>query len=256
MDGIHDLGGKHGFGAVRYGDDPYCGAGDSYDQQAPPLPTRWEGIVFTVFNTLLRQGVASNIDYFRHAIERIDPLCYLQDEYYGRWLGAIETVVQEAGLLTREALDTAAQARAVATGRDAQPSPAARPDPRLRPETLGAARGAKRTLARAPRYKPGDRVQATSQSVPGHTRLPAYIRGRVGVVVRCQGAWVFPDTRAHGGGEQPQHVYSVRFAGEELWGAAAESGSSVCIDLFEPYLAEPLEVANVNSKSRPGAERP
>ena len=34
----------------------------------------------------------------------------------------------------------------------------------------------------------------------------------------------------------PQHVYSVRFEGSELWGDHANANASVYIDLFDDYL--------------------
>ncbi len=70
----------------------------------------------------------------------------------------------------------------------------------------------------------------------GHTRLPRYARGKTGVVEAVRGAFVFPDTSAHGQGEAPQWLYTVRFAARELWGADAEPNASVTIDAFEPYL--------------------
>ena len=42
-----------------------------------------------------------------------------------------------------------------------------------------------------------------------------------------------PQTR----GEDPQPLYTVAFDGQELWGAGAEPGLIVNIDLFEPYLS-------------------
>jgi nitrile hydratase len=51
-----------------------------------------------------------------------------------------------------------------------------------------------------------------------------------------QPACVFPDSNARGLGENPQHLYNVRFAAADLWGDAAEPGTAVHIDLFEPYL--------------------
>jgi nitrile hydratase len=70
----------------------------------------------------------------------------------------------------------------------------------------------------------------------GHTRLPRYARGKVGVVERDHGTHVFPDTNAHGLGESPQHLYSVRFSGRELWGAGSPPNDSVCLDLWDDYL--------------------
>jgi nitrile hydratase len=56
------------------------------------------------------------------------------------------------------------------------------------------------------------------------------------MVDRCHGAHVFPDRHAHGGGEDPRPLYSVRFAARELWGPDAPAGDSVSLDLWEPYL--------------------
>ena len=47
---------------------------------------------------------------------------------------------------------------------------------------------------------------------------------------------MFPDTHAHGRGEQPQPLYSVRFDARELWGESAEPNQVVHIDLWESYL--------------------
>ena len=69
----------------------------------------------------------------------------------------------------------------------------------------------------------------------GHTRLPAYARNKLGEIIALHGGRVYPDTNAHGLGEQPQHLYTVRFSSEELWDRA---GFSVALDLFEPYLLE------------------
>ncbi len=69
-----------------------------------------------------------------------------------------------------------------------------------------------------------------------HTRLPRYVRGKLGVIDRVHGTFVYPDTNAHGGGEQPQPVYSVRFDARELWGPAIPTHDSLYIDLWEDYL--------------------
>jgi nitrile hydratase len=81
----------------------------------------------------------------------------------------------------------------------------------------------------------GDTVQTLSDPVEGHTRLPEYARGKVGTIIMHHEGWVYPDTNAHGKGEQPQHLYTVRFSSKVLWGS---NGFSVSLDLFEPYLLE------------------
>jgi nitrile hydratase len=68
----------------------------------------------------------------------------------------------------------------------------------------------------------------------GHTRLPRYARGKAGEIVAVHGTHVFPDSNAHGMGEDPQWLYTVRFSARELWGK--DTKDAVCIDLWEPYL--------------------
>jgi nitrile hydratase subunit beta len=88
----------------------------------------------------------------------------------------------------------------------------------------------------APRFKAGDRVVARNMNPIGHTRLPRYVRSKHGVIHHNHGVFVFPDTSAHGGGDKPQHVYTVRFESRELWGGAADPRASLYIDLWEDYL--------------------
>lgn len=226
MDGIHDLGGKHGFGPVQQ------------DAHERAFEARWQGAVFTIVNALMRAGIAHNVDYFRHAVERVDPLGYLADGYYGRWLAAAETMLVEAGQLTSAELTDAAVAR----GADPAARIAARPDPW--PDDFSKVPAteqmptAERPLAQPPRFALGQKVLTQATGVPGHTRLPAYARGAVGEVVACHGGWVFPDSNAHGLGEQPVHLYTVAFSAQTLWGDAGETQLEVCLDLFEPYLEE------------------
>jgi nitrile hydratase len=93
-----------------------------------------------------------------------------------------------------------------------------------------------RDTGATPRFKPGDAVLTREMHPHGHTRLPRYARGRRGVIHCCHGIHVFPDTNAHGQGEQPQPLYSVRFDARELWGESAEPNQAVHIDLWESYL--------------------
>jgi nitrile hydratase len=172
----------------------------------------------------LRLG--GNIDESRHWIERLDPIRYLAHGYYGRWLAALEDRLAGAGVLAGGELD----ARAAGGAAPAAPLPAlpAAGPPPLHPFV--------RALARPPRFAPGDGVRTRNHQPPGHTRLPAYARVRRGVVDRVHPACVYPDVHAHGGGEDPQHVYAVRFSCRELFGPDAEAGAFVHLDCFEPYL--------------------
>jgi len=111
MDGIHDLGGKHGFGEVIR------------EPGEPVFHDRWEAQVFAMMRAAVGAGVVKNADQFRHAIERIDPAAYLSHGYYGRWLGGIETLLLEAGVLGAEEIAAAVRQR----GGDPAASAAARP---------------------------------------------------------------------------------------------------------------------------------
>jgi nitrile hydratase subunit beta len=227
MDAIHDLGGKQGFGPI-----------DTHDHGVG-FETRWHGLVFTIVNALLYRGIAHNVDHFRHSLERIDPVSYLSDGYYGRWLGGAETLLVESELfsqqeLTQRAIELGAHESARIAARpfyaEGAPDHFSQPPPQERAPT--AARDAPATA----KFRVGQIVRTGRAPCFGHTRLPGYARGVCGEVIAQHGAWVFPDTNAHGLGEQPQHLYTVAFTAEALWGDGGESGLEVCLDLFEPYL--------------------
>ena len=98
--------------------------------------------------------------------------------------------------------------------------------------------GARMPDSVAARFRRGDRVLARNINPVAHTRLPRYLRGRVGRIERAHGMFVFPDTHARDGTREPQHLYSVRFESAELWGPDAPVATdAVYVDLFEPYLA-------------------
>jgi nitrile hydratase len=167
-----------------------------------------------------------NIDMSRSARETLP--AYRRLTYYRIWLAALERLMLERGLVQPDEL---------AAGRMLHPpAPVARV---LHASDVAAtlARGSPTARGEGPvRFRIGDRVRTRSNAVPHHTRLPAYARGKVGTVERVHGAHVFADTHAHGLGEQPQPLYTVVFAGSELWGADAAPGLRVSIDAWEPYL--------------------
>jgi nitrile hydratase beta subunit len=203
------MGGLHGFGAVRVAADE------------PVFHARWEARVFGIVQHL----GGGNIDAGRHSLERLDPVAYLARGYYGRWLAALER-----GLLAGRALAPGEiEARLTAPRRPAAPRPGTTWNP---PPAVDYTR----PVPRAPAFGVGDAVRTRNHQPAGHTRLPAYARCRAGTVVHVHAAMVYPDDHAHGRGENPQHVYTVRFTAEELWGDAAEPRAVVHLDLFEPYL--------------------
>lgn len=88
MNGVHDLGGMHGFGPiVREENEPYW-------------HYAWEERVFGLFFGCFAGG-HFNLDMFRHSIEHMGPE-YFQTSYYEHWLYAIETLLVANGSLTHE----------------------------------------------------------------------------------------------------------------------------------------------------------
>ena len=87
-------------------------------------------------------------------------------------------------------------------------------------------------------FQVGDRVRARVMHPQTYTRLPRYVRGKVGIIVKDRGVYVFPDTVGQRLDTKPQHVYSVRFAAQELWGTDAPANDSLFIDLFDDHLEE------------------
>jgi len=102
-------------------------------------------------------------------------------------------------------------------------------------EALARGGPAEREPTAPARFSIGDRVRTRSGPVDHHTRLPAYAAGRIGTVEQMHGAHVFPDTNAHGQGEQPQWLYTVAFEATDLW-SDATAGHRVSVDAWEPYL--------------------
>jgi nitrile hydratase subunit beta len=222
MDGVHDLGGMHGFGPVER------------EKDEPAFHAAWEAAVYAINRASLVSGLY-NLDEFRHGIERMDPAHYLRSGYYEHWLDGIARVLVEKGAIARDELE--ARAEFFAAQPDAPAAAAVRAMP---PEPASAltwfAPASERPATRPPRFAVGDAVVTRNIHPTGHTRLPRYARGKRGVIHRQHGEHVFPDSNAHGQGEQPQPLYSVRFDARELWGPAAEPNQQVYIDLWEPYL--------------------
>ncbi|HYL60331.1 MAG TPA: nitrile hydratase subunit beta [Candidatus Acidoferrales bacterium] len=229
MNGVHDMGGMDGFGPVVR------------EVGEPVFHADWEGRLYGIVGGLLG-GVGVNIDEFRHAVERIPPARYLASSYYERWLAALETLLVEHGVATREELRASFAKFGADAGIDA--ASIARAVQTKGPAPLKEAGDAKAPRAR---FAKGDRVRARNLNPPGHTRLPRFVRGRSGVVARDWGVFVFADTNAHHAGKKPQHCYSVAFDARELWGKPARTRERIYIDLWEDYL-EPIES---KSKSKP-----
>jgi nitrile hydratase beta subunit len=149
--------------------------------------------------------------------------------YYEKWIAGLVELSVKAGLITREEAKSGSPAQG-----SAKAVPALTADKVAK--TLAKGGPASRDVAVAPRFQVGQRVRARNINPTGHTRLPRYARSKVGAIDRDHGVHVFPDTNAHFLGENPQHVYSVRFAARELWGEQASPHDAIYIDLWDDHL--------------------
>ncbi|MFN8634134.1 MAG: nitrile hydratase subunit beta [Chloroflexota bacterium] len=221
MNGPHDMGGMHGFGPVIR------------EENEPVFHAEWEKTVFCLYQVARAREIV-NIDESRHGIERMPPAEYLASSYYERWLASLERNLVEKGVISQEELE----ARVGQLHEHPDTPKPQREDPSL--VTLLLTRPSAQFLYQregaAPRFAVGDRVVTHNVHPTGHTRLPRYARGKRGTVEAVRGCFVFPDTHAHGQGEQPQPMYTVSFDGTELWGPSSEPRERVCIDLWESYL--------------------
>jgi len=217
MNGIHDMGGMHGMGAIQH------------EKNEPVFHEPWEGRVYAMTRTIRAGGGRQNLDNSRYQIELLPPADYLRMSYYERWLARLVKQLVTNGVVTREELESGHAAAGL-------PKETPRVMAAAVPEMVARRNSARRDAAVTPTFAVGQRVRARNINPIGHTRLPRYARGKLGVVVRDHGVFVFPDTNAEFSGEKPQHVYSVRFTARELWGEQASPRDSVHLDMWDDYL--------------------
>ena len=217
MNGVHDMGGMHGFGPVER------------EEHEPLFHAAWEARVLGIMGVVRGQRGYFNLDAFRHGIERMPPAEYLRSTYYERWLASVEYNLIEQGLIDGDELE--ARVAFLREHPEAAPPPArsVTVPPRAREREP-------QSPPTAPRFAAGDAVVTRNVHPRGHTRLPRYARGKRGLIHLIHGPQTFPDTNAHGLGEQPQVLYNVRFAGRELWGESSEPREAVYLDVWESYL--------------------
>ncbi|GEL17892.1 nitrile hydratase subunit beta [Pseudonocardia asaccharolytica] len=228
MNGVHDLGGTDGLGPVVI------------PEHEPVWRAEWEKTAFALFPTNFRAGLFG-VDMFRFGIEQMHPAVYLLSPYYEHWLHSAEHYATRAGVIDPAELDAKTQ---YYLDHPDEPLPD-RKDPDLLAFVDAAVKQgapARRESSRQPKFQVGDRVTVVDDSPRGHTRKARYIRGKSGVVELAHGTFIYPDSAGNGGEDDPQHVYTVKFTGEELWGAdAAEPGGVVYVDVWEPYIVPARE---------------
>ncbi|MDZ5453520.1 nitrile hydratase subunit beta [Labrys sp. ZIDIC5] len=216
MNGAQDLGGMMGFGPI------------APEKDEPFFHAAWEKRAMAV---TLAMGATGSwpLDAGRYARESLPPADYLSSSYYEIWIKALiklmlaKAMVSEAELAEGQAIEPAKPVKRVIKASEV-------------PAALAAGTRCDRPVSQPARFAVGEGVRARNEHKITHTRLPRYARGHLGTVVEAHGMFVLPDTNAHGEGENPEWLYTVRFTGTELWGPQADPTLTVMLDLWESYL--------------------
>ena len=215
MNSIHDMGGMDGFGPVRPEDNE------------PVFHSDWEGRVFALTRALGYAGLWT-VDFSRARQEKLPPTTYIGVSYYKRWELGLEGLLLDNNLVGQDELDA---------GQSFRPGTLL---PRILWQNLVEGSLRRPNFSRKPqaahKFAIGQKVRTRNIHPAGHTRLPRYARGRTGTIERIHGAHVYPDSLVAHHDEDPQWLYTVVFAGTELWGEDSDPTLTVSIDAFEPYL--------------------
>ena len=217
MDGIHDLGGKQGYGPIDVNDE----YGFHHD---------WEGREWGIAQCARTPGIT--IDWWRHCRELIMPIDYLERPYFDSWAQTDFSTYIEAGWMTLE--EVRAGKSLADSEAYADPPPAQTLEAVLQEDHDDGLRF-DAAIDAAPAFVPGQAVITNRHGHAGHCRLPQYARARRGSIHAHHGAHVFPDRSAEGV-EMHQHLYTVMFIASELWAEAEGSRDKVYLDLWESYL--------------------
>lgn len=212
---IHDMGGMHGFGPV----EP--------EMNEPVFHAEWEGRVLALQRSMGYTRLWT-IDGGRASLETLPTVEYLRSSYYRRWFLGLEKRLVAHGLVGEDEIKA---------GKSLRPGRGLNRKLTLADVPNTTRRGNfDRAAPAAAKFKTGDRVRTRNINSETHTRLPRYARDKLGVVEAVRGCHVYPDSAAIGAGDDPQWLYTVVFAGRELWGEAADPTITVSIEAFEPYL--------------------
>ena len=216
MDGIHDLGGRHGFGKID--------TEEGEVQFHQPYEARVRSIV-----NVVTQAPDWSIDWFRHCRELISPTDYLTRPYFDQWVQAYGAMLVNSGWATTSELATGNSSSSV----DGLPPPI---DAEQARRAVLKARRFDSEIDQQSKYQIADSVRTTTSVTSGHTRLPGYARGRVGTVIAHHGAHIFADAMAVNE-KRYEHLYTIEFTLAELWPEATQGTDTVSLDLWESYLA-------------------
>src|SRR5256885_17227487 len=84
-------------------------AGAHHAPDEPAFKAPWEGRPSPTSLLSMTRLTGCNLDAMRHALERLTPLEYLKNGYYGRWLLLSETLLTDSGMIAPGAVDARAR---------------------------------------------------------------------------------------------------------------------------------------------------
>lgn len=217
MDGIHDMGGMHGFGPIIR------------EEEEPVFHYLWEGRVLAI----VRATPIPIPGGMRNNIETMDPGHYLTSSYYEKWLHARIKGLIDAGAITPEELEEKVRFF------EDNPDESVLEHVSVEAETVPTSRASfpNRNLEKiSPKFEIGSRIKTRNIHSEGHNRLPRYVRGKPGEVTNFYGIHALQDALPTGQSAPLEPLYAVQFDAKELWGESAEPNSTVTLDMWESYL--------------------
>ncbi len=217
MDGIHDVGGRQGFGPIEITDAD------------PPFPTEWEARAFGITKSVTAASDYS-VDKFRYTREQLPPLEYLTAPYFEQWMRCTMAMLVGSGLVTAEELANGLSDGTIPS--DVGPQ-----------KTAEDAHAATAATARfdgpydgTPGFASGDSVTVSLDAPSGHTRLPQYVRGRVGQVLAYRGSHGVPEDNVKNV-KTFEPLYSVTFGLGDLFEEHQGSADQINVEIWERFLA-------------------
>ena len=219
MDGIHDMGGMHGFGPVVR------------EENEPIFQHPWEGRVLA----MVRATPIPIPGGMRNNIETMDPGHYLTTSYYEKWLHARIKGLIDAGAITPEEIEEKVRFFADNPGEDV--SKTVVPEVEMVATRPPSAPSKTQNESRiSPKFEIGSRIKTKNIHPTGHTRSPRYVRGKLGEVISFYGVQALQDALPPGQSQPLDPLYAIQFNAEELWGESAEPNTVVLLDMWESYL--------------------
>jgi nitrile hydratase len=219
MDTVHDIGGRQGFGPVRWQND--------HDEEA--FHEEWQArawaMCMCMFAGWRGKPEVWTPDWARHVRERIDPIDYLTRNYYDLWVQSLAAILIDRGTIRLEELAPGTATR----------EKTATADENTRKSGSTAEKSATDRNGGKPALSVGQRVRTKTSITAFHTRLPAYVRGRVGVIEDCHGSQPLADASARGV-IKLEPLYTIAFEAASLWPEAQARRERVFVDAWESYL--------------------